>query len=65
VKKRRQHQAESTTCATTLIRNIGPGDIHPEVESILRLHNESTRAQSKLELHDLCDCELRCVKRFE
>lgn len=47
----KQYEAESVNWATTaLIRNIGIGNIHPDVQTIISIHDESTRAESKMEL---------------
>lgn len=47
----KQYEAESANWATTaLIRNIGIGNIHPDVQTIISIHDESTRAESKMEL---------------
>ena len=47
----KQYQAESANWATTaLIRKLGTGDIHPDVQTIISIHDESTRAESKMEL---------------
>jgi len=40
--------AAVATCG--FIRHIGNADVHPEVQLILGLHDETTRAESKLEL---------------
>ena len=45
------YQAESGNWATCeLIRKIGDSGVHPDVQLILKVHDETTRAESKLEL---------------
>lgn len=47
----RQYQSESTNWATTaLVRNVGMNDVHPDVQTVISIHDESTRAESKMEL---------------
>ncbi len=43
-----RHAAEWATCE--LIRPIGNPDVHPEVEALRKLHDETTRAESRLPL---------------
>jgi hypothetical protein len=46
-----QYQSASANLATCeLLRKIGNSNIHPEVQSILKLHDDTTRAESKLQL---------------
>jgi len=40
--------ASRATCE--LVRKAGNSDIHPDVQLILGVHDETTRAESKLEL---------------
>jgi hypothetical protein len=47
----REYQFETENRATCeFIRKIGNTDVHPDVQLILGLHDETTRAESKLEL---------------
>ncbi len=46
--KYEQHAAAYATCE--FMRQIGNRDVHPDVQLILSLHDETTRADSKLEL---------------
>jgi hypothetical protein len=46
-----QYQSFAANWATCeLIRQIGNSPVHPEVQSILKLHDGPTRAESKLQL---------------
>lgn len=46
-----EYQTESSNWATTeLFRKIGAGDIHADVQAIIKIHDESTRAESKMNL---------------
>lgn len=46
-----EYEAESSDWATTdLFRKIGTDDVHQDVQSIIKVHDESTRAESKMAL---------------
>jgi len=46
-----EYQAMSANWATCeLVRQIGNRDIHPEIQPIVKLHDETTRVDSKLQL---------------
>ena len=46
-----QYQSSSSSWATCeLLRQIGNSDVHPEVQAILKLHDDTTRVGSKLQL---------------
>lgn len=46
----RYHQASQAYATCKLIETVGNGLVHPEVQTILRLHDELTRAESGLPL---------------
>ena len=46
-----QYQVSSSNWATCeLLREIGSASVHPEVESIIKLHDDATRVGSNLQL---------------
>jgi hypothetical protein len=46
-----EYQSSSSNWATCeLLRQIGNSDVHPEVQAILKLHDDTTRVGSKLQL---------------
>jgi hypothetical protein len=44
------HRAAADPATCEFIRQIGNRDVHPDVQLILGLHDETARAESKLEL---------------